>query len=286
MNGAIIVAIASNLGFAFGDVGITKIARRVGGLSAAYWVAITSIILSVPLLLFFKVPEFTVGIIALTVVLAAILELGTVGYTIALEKGNAPLVGAIAGAFPALVVILSVIFYGERLNVTETAAIIAVIVGIVLSSLDVRSLSKAGRKKVETSITLALFAFVTWGVYFTFVRTLVEQLGWAWANALELIFGTIFIRIVLNKRIKKFSALGRNSVWLLVFVTALTEGSTMAFNFAIENGESSIIAPIVGGYSAVFVLLAHFFFKDSLNKQQLVGVILTLAGVIALTIVS
>lgn len=66
----------------------------------------------------------------------------------------------------------------------------------------------------------------------------------------------------------------------------MTRVSEMTFNVGISKGYTSIVAPIAGANPVLFVILATFVFKDPITKQQAAGVILTLLGVILLSIFS
>jgi uncharacterized membrane protein len=59
-----------------------------------------------------------------------------------------------------------------------------------------------------------------------------------------------------------------------------------AFNYALVTGQNAVVSPLSSSYPALFAILAYFIFKDRLTKQQIIGIIVTLSGVIALSIVS
>lgn len=59
-----------------------------------------------------------------------------------------------------------------------------------------------------------------------------------------------------------------------------------AFNFALANGLTAVVAPIASSYPVLFAVLAYFVFKDRLSKQQIVGVVITLLGIVTLSFFS
>ena len=62
---------------------------------------------------------------------------------------------------------------------------------------------------------------------------------------------------------------------------------TITFNYAISNGANiAIIAPIASAYPTLYVLLAFLIFKDKITKQQILGIIITLAGIVSLAALS
>jgi len=58
--------------------------------------------------------------------------------------------------------------------------------------------------------------------------------------------------------------------------TALNYGLTLP-------NKSSLVAPIAGAAPILFVISSHFIFKDKLTKQQVIGIIISLVGIVLLT---
>lgn len=77
----------------------------------------------------------------------------------------------------------------------------------------------------------------------------------------------------------------RALVPLLMNALLLGMGS-WSFNFAIDQGLTSIVAPIAGSYATLFVILAFLFFKDPITRQQILGIVTTLSGIVLLSIFS
>lgn len=63
-------------------------------------------------------------------------------------------------------------------------------------------------------------------------------------------------------------------------------GGTFSYNFAISIGQVALIAPIAGSSSTLFVVLAFLVFKDPIRRQQIVGIITTLIGIVLLSVFS
>lgn len=60
----------------------------------------------------------------------------------------------------------------------------------------------------------------------------------------------------------------------------------LSFTVGIAKGYTSIVAPIAGASPVLFVLLAPFVVKDPIIKQQVIGIIITLIGIVALSFLS
>lgn len=202
-----------------------------------------------------------------------------------IRVGNASLVGTIGAAFAALTVILSVIFLNDRLSFFQIVSIIIIFVGLILSSTELKSLSL---KKIfaDKGVPYGLVAMVLWGIYWTFIRIPVRKMGWFWPTYLG-ILGIPVILVYMRYRKIKVEKLPSKKIAFFSFLSALLlQGATFSYNFAIMTGKTAIVAPIAGSYPVLYVILSRFVFKDRLTKQQLLGILVTLLGIAALSLSS
>ncbi len=281
---AIIFALIAFFGWGTGDIFGGVVARKIGGYSSAFWGYVFSLVLTslyIPFA-FGELHNLTLGTILVLLLLMPVGFLPLMTLYEGIKKGNASLVGTIAAAFGAVVTILSVIFLGDRINVYQGLAIVTVVVGIFLASLDFKTVSF---KKILTDkgIPYALTSMVLWGIYFTFVKIPSKQIGWfwpayiAWLGFLPLAF--IFIKL---KKEKLNIPKDRKTILFIILNTILLSAGTFAYNFATTKGQTSIIGPVASAYPILFATLAYFVFKDRLKKQQIVGIIVTLVGIVLL----
>lgn len=61
-----------------------------------------------------------------------------------------------------------------------------------------------------------------------------------------------------------------------------------AGDFALNHGlslynSSSIVAPIASASPILFVIMSYFIFKNRLTKQQIIGIVVILIGILFLT---
>lgn len=219
--------------------------------------------------------------ILLTVFLSIIQLFAFLAYNEGLKIGNSSLIGTIAGSFTSFVVILSVLFLGESLTRLEVASIIVIFLGLFLSSVHLSDLRKR-KSLMNKGIVLALLAMVGWALYFTFIKLPVRQSGFFWPSYITTIVGTIGFLLIDLRRIKKPEFGLKNGIPAAFMSGALLSVGSFAFNFAIGRGLSSVVAPIAGAYPALFALLAYLIFKDQITRQQKVGMVVTLLGIIVL----
>ncbi len=284
---AIFFALVSYVGWGSGDIFSAKASRKIGAFLTSFWTYIIGFLfmsLFVPFAL--KTPvNFSSEILFISIVLGVILWIAWPIFNEALRIGNASIVGTIAGSFGGLVVILSLIFFKESLGPVQLLAIIIILVGIILSSLNFADLKN--KKFIENKGTMfAIIVMVIWGIYFTFIRIPTDQIGWFWTTYIAFATGAIIsIALSIIKR-KEFKKISPKNYLNLGMSAVLTTTGTVSFNFAITQGLTAVVAPIATSYPTLFVLLSRFVFGDKLTKQQWAGIIISLAGIVLLAIFS
>jgi len=280
---AIIFALVTFLTWGSGDIFTTIAARKMGAYSTSfygYFYGFIFVTFYIPFAIH-QLTSFSLPMILLTVFLAIIQLIAFYAYNAGLRIANASLVGTISGSFTALVVILSVLFLGERLLLWQIVAILIIFVGLFFSSIN---LSEIKNKKsiLNKGVLYAFIALLGWAIYFTFIKIPVKEAGTFWPTYLTDFVGTLGFLLFGIKKIKKPAmAIQSGSPAAFVAGILLTVGS-FAFNFAIGQGLSSVVASIAGAYPALFAFLASITFKDPITRQQKFGMIVTLIGIVLL----
>ena len=284
----IIFALVSYFTWGTGILVEAIVARKINSFSLALWALILSVIVSS-----FYVPfaindlrALTFGLLIFIIVIGIIgLFFGTIVYYEALKKGNRALVGTIASSFPAVAVLISVIFLNERISTNQIIAIIIIFVGIMLASLELKELRNKNLLK-DKSVLMALITMLSWGMWIALLKIPVAKIGWFWPNYITfLLFPLIFIYIKLKKIPIERPTI--NGAFIpLVASTALVRIAEYSYNFGISKGLVTVVAPIAGANPTLFVILAFLFLKDPITKQQIVGIITALTGIVLLSIYS
>ena len=284
---AIVFACVSLLGWGIGDIFTTSASRKIGSYNSSFYGYFFGCLLTT-----FYIPfalstwkDFSLSMILLTSFLAVIQLLAFFAFNEGLKIGNASLVGTIAGAFTSVVVILSILFLGESVSSSQAVSIAIIFVGLILSSINLSDL-KNKKSLVNKGTVYALLAMVGWAIYFTFIKIPVQKSGFFWPSYTTGIVGSLIFLLFGLRRIKMPKSDIRSGFpAIFVSSTLLTIGS-FSFNFAICRGLSSVVAPIAGAYPALFALLAFLIFKDPITKQQKLGMVTTLLGIILLALFS
>ncbi len=284
---AVFFALISYFAWGFGVFMEAIVARKIKPYSLIFWSYVISLIIMsfyAPFALS-DLKHLTVGTFILIIVLSfQALFLGAIFYYEALRIGNRALVGTIASSFPLVSVILSVIFLGERVNSQQLAAIIVIFLGLFLSITNFKTINP--KNIFSKASLLAFFTMLSWGIYIAFIKIPVKEVGWFWPIYLYyFIFPIPFIFLKLKKLPLEMPT-KNNLLVLIIGSIMLVRVAELSYSFAISKGSVAIIAPIAGANPTLFVILAFLFFKDPITRQQILGIVTTLVGIVLLSIFS
>lgn len=281
---SIIFALIAAVGWGIADIFGGLVAKKIGGYSSAVVSYILSLIIA-SLYIPFAIHDLS-GITLSTIIwLIIITPIGVIPLIALYEgfqRGNASLIGTIGGANGILVIPMSLIFLGESINLNQTICIILVIIGVLLASLDFTELKF---KKIfsDKGIPYGLVAMITWAIWFTFVKIPINNIGWFWPAYISWL-GFPLVLWYMKAKGKRFS-FPKDSKHLMFSVlnALLLTAALFAYNFALANGQNAIVSPVSSTYPVLFAIIAYFVFKDRLTIQQLIGMVLTLAGIVFLS---
>ncbi len=283
----ILFAIIAFVGWGSGDVFGGLVSRKIKGYSAAFWLYLFSFLIAsffVPMFwseLSGISPQMWLLILALNL----IVPIPTVALFEGIRLGNASLAGTIAASFAALTVVLSVIFLNDKLSVIQAIPVIVIFIGLIMSSLNFKSLSIKSIL-ADKGVIYGLVAMLLWGIFYTFIRIPIREVGWFWPSYLSSLSIPAILLYMRFKKIKLEKPRSFKMAMFSLISTILLTGGNYAYNFAVMKGQTAIVAPIAGSYPVLFVILSRFVFKDRLNKQQLVGILITVLGIVVLSVLS
>jgi len=285
---AVTFAFLSFFTWGFGVFFEAIVARRIGSYSLALW----GFVLSAFVLTFYTpfvlgdLHGLTVNLLLFIIVIGiAGLFLGTIVYYEALKMSSRALVGTIATSFPAVTVLISVAFLNEKLSGQQIIAIIIIFVGLALASLNLKEI-RSKNIFSDKGVMLAFVPMIAWGTWVALIKIPVQQIGWFWPNYLTfLLFPLLFIFIKIRKKKVELPTVN-NAIVPLVVSTTLVRIAEFSYNAGIGKGLVSIVAPIAGANPILFIILAFIFFKDKITRQQILGIITTLIGIVLLSVLS
>ncbi len=281
---ALLFAFLTLVGWGVGDIFGTVAIRKIGSLAANFWWSLIGLIFAS-----FYIPwaggisDYKYFIFAVFISLIDIF--GNLFFYKGLQYGNASLNGTITGSYVFITVLISILFFKEAVTSQQFAGIILILIGIIMGSLNFAQIKKMKLEDVfsDKGLKFSFIAMLEWGIYFAVIRIPAEKIGWFWAGYPIYFIGTfIMFFLLLPKQLSTIRMDRKTLMMMLLFVT-FTVSANFFYNLGILHGFTSIVAPVSGSYPILFVLLAGLFFREKLTKQQIIGIISSLAGIVLIS---
>ena len=185
-------------------------------------------------------------------------------------------VSATGAAVPVLVGLAE----GERPGTLQVAGIAVAMAGIVLAAREPGGAEPS--RAVRTSLLLAGLAALGFGSFFVLIDRATELGGAPWSLLLVRI-GEVALLGSLALFTRPRMPSGLRDATPLLLIGALDFSATAFFALATEQGLLSVVSVVGSLYPAVTVVLARVLLAERVARSQELGVVLTLAGVVAIS---
>ena len=185
-------------------------------------------------------------------------------------------ISATGAVVPVLVGVVS----GERPSAVQVAGIAVAMTGIVLAARE--PTDAASGPGMRASIGLALLAAVGFGSFFVLIDRATEHGGAPWSLLLVRVGEVALLGALAAARRPQMPSSLRDAAPLLL-IGAIDFAATAFFALATEQGLLSIVSVVGSLYPAVTVVLARIVLAERVSRSQELGVVATLAGVVAIS---
>lgn len=205
-------------------------------------------------------------------------------YFKALSMGDVNKVVPIDKSSTILTVLLAIILFGE------TNHIVVKLIGTALLGIGVFLMiekKSAGQTEIKRAwlpyaVGSAVFAALTSVLAKVGISGVESNLGTAIRTGVVLIMAWIIVFAKGKQR--KLTALDRKELLFIALSGLATGGSWLCYYYAIQNGIVSVVVPIDKMSILVTVLFSAVVFHEKLRKKGAVGLLLMLAGTLAMAI--
>ena len=281
---AYLFGLLSYLGWGTGDIFGAIAARKIGGFQSGFWVMTGAAILFMPLAFLYRQLLFSTPfpVVLLAFLSGFLYQSGNFAVSVALVESDVSIVLTIMGTFGALIVLFSTLFLHEPITLIETGIITAIFSGVFLCTY--KPGAKLDRRHMR-GVWLALYAAVSFGLFFTILKTFTATLSWFWPLYLSFLWLPIFYLWFRQVRIPISIVAFRKARVPVIASLLLLRGGDLVFNVGLQKGLSLIVAPIGGASPTLSVILAFLVFHEKPTRRQLAGIILALTGIVALAFV-
>ncbi len=284
----ILYGIIALLGWGLADFFAKRVIDRIGDFKALFWMQLLSMIpffslyLAVDGRFIFPINDYTMFIL--------ISILGIVGYFYfykAIRLGNISIISPIQASYVVLTVILAVIFLQERLTIEQTISIAIVFIGLVMTGINFISLKMLRKVNLWPGVKEDLISAGCFGFHFLLIGIMVAKYGWLVPIFFFRVFNVIFLLLYTSMFKSDFRiklAVKENYIhYLFPLIVIFDVAAILGFSLGVNSTYVSIVTPVALSFPLVTVTLASIFYKERLDKIQILGIILLISGIILLS---
>ena len=206
------------------------------------------------------------------------------GFYKALQLGPIALVGPIVAAHSAVVVVLAVVFLGEKISQWQLVAIGAIVAGVAMASIDVNAI-RSGRNLIGLGVALAIVVSIAAGFWQFAIAAFSREIGWfAPVFFTRLFMVGLLTPVVVIRRERPWRGLNRKLAIAVAAVAVLETLSLLAFTRGSEIGIVSIVAAASTAYPVIPIIGGIVLFKERLAAIQFAGLFVVTLGLLGLTL--
>ncbi|MED4241014.1 DMT family transporter [Priestia megaterium] len=202
---------------------------------------------------------------------------GNIQMSKAFEKGPASITSTIIAMNTVIVVLATSLLFPQSIPLTNWVGIIIIILAACIIQYQPNKTAQVEYKLWILSCCLALLSIGTVGVimkfstyqHFSVGEMLVSMYGG----------GAVYLSFLARKELKKLTT-HKIEIKIGILVGILSTIGYSCYLFALKEGPSSVVYPIISLNCIVVLIGSLIIFKERLKKYQLIGIILTLCGIV------
>lgn len=283
----IIFGLISMIGWGVGDYTIALASRKIGSVQALFYNYLLGSVILILFALVMKFPfNLTVETFLFSLAAGILHVIAAFLYYKGLVVGKISLVAPIASSYSFLLVLSGLVIFQEKISLLQTLTILVIIIGSILTSLDIKELvSQFKFKKVDPGIPYAFATMLFWAIGFLFLNHAVKEVGVMYPTIVVYVGGLIFFLPYI--KIGRFSLSIKVDKSIIGYLLINGVGSAIAYisySLGVEKHYLAIIAPIAAAFPLITILLAMSILKEKISFTQLIGIIFIMTGIITLSL--
>ena len=234
-------------------------------------------------LIFFDFSGISFLNVGLILTTGLLIVIGGSAFFKGLQIGYLSIISPIASASAVITVILSLIFLKEVLSFSQAAGISLAILGAILTSFKFHDLIRLNFKKYAVGAEYALIAMFAFGIQIVLIDVLVSDLGWF--LPIILIRATVvFYMLSYLTLTKKDRSFPKNAAKFIIPGGIMQSVALLSISIAVSTDLTAVVAPISSAFPIIAIILARIFFKEILELNQKIGIVVVISGILLLTI--
>lgn len=203
-------------------------------------------------------------------------------YFKALQIGDVNKVTPIDKSSTILTMLLAFMFLGEGFTMIKVVAMILIGVGtyMMIQKKETEQAKQKGNMWLIYALGSAIFASLTSILGKVGIEGIDSTLGTAIRTIVVLVMAWVVVFV--TKKENTIKSIGRKDWIFLVLSGFATGGSWLCYYRALQTGPASIVVPIDKLSILITIAFSYIVFKEKLNKKSAIGLVLIVAGTLAL----
>ncbi len=284
---SIVSGLSAMFGWGSADFLASTSIKKLGTFRTFFWMMVVGFVeITLAMIFITKNYEISFFLIFLIVVSSFVWVVGYLLLYRAFEIGAIPIVSTVVTSQSVFAVIAGIFFFHESLSLLKVLFILLIILGSICVSLDF-DFFKQGKINFLKGFKEAAISALLFGIIFLpFNKYLTENADLLFVNFLTRLFSLlilVFIAFFARKTLKLELKNNKDNL-VLLSVGVLDVSALLSLSFGLSNGLAVIVAPISQSLSIVTILLAVIFLKEKLKINQIIGIVMTVSGIILLSI--
>ena len=275
MSLSIVLAFGAMFGWGVGDFLIQRTVKKIGEIGTLVWITFFSSFILLPIAFHDILLLNSKQIVLLLILGVADFASGFV-HLKALSIGKLSVVEIILSIELPLTILLGIIFFAEKLTLTQTILIIFLFIGIILISVDFKKINK--KDFLEKGSLLALLSAVLIAIVNFFSAAQAREISPIMALWLPWMFcGLISISCIKIKDFQIFLGASKKNWRLILAMVIVDTFAWVAYMFAVAKEELSITIAITESFVVVAMMLGIVFNQEKINRIQYLGAALAIS---------
>lgn len=203
-------------------------------------------------------------------------------YFKALQIGDVNKVTPIDKSSTILTMLLAFMFLGEEFTAIKVVAMVLIAIGtyLMIQKKETEQTNHQGNMWLIYALGSAVFASLTSILGKVGIEGIDSTLGTAIRTIVVLVMAWIVVFV--TKKENTIKSIGRKDWIFLVLSGFATGGSWLCYYRALQAGPASIVVPIDKLSILITIAFSYIVFKEKLNKKSAIGLVLIVAGTLAL----
>jgi len=286
MNTGLLIAILGGLGAMLGwgisDFFAKKSVDKVGYLVSLFWMQTFGLLpLLIYLIIKFDLSNFSFNQLPTVILLGLIDIIGYLMFYKALEKGKVSIVSPITASYSAFSVLISALAFHELITGKMFLFLGIIIVGILLTSVDLQEFNKVGfdKKDLLKGVPEALIGVALFSIWFPFWDNFVSGGNWLILLILLRLVSSLFLLGLIKKNNSTIKIKDLNVVRWLAVIGLLDAIAYITLTWSYSSSSyTSIISVLSATFSLPTLILARIFLKEKIKPNQIGGIALIFLG--------